>query len=116
MLPEALIGLPKSDHGQPNDFKYASISSKLSLKTENKRSSLPIANHCAPWPVKQKASRGFEMILTGLESLSPWFLIWDTEVATTKDLQIRELRLSFRVYANLSRYSLAHSEESKLER
>lgn len=60
------------DQGQPRLFKYLSAARMLCWKTGYAISSMPIAGHCAPWPVKTQARRGSDLALVGVGmSLSP---------------------------------------------
>ena len=99
--------IPVSDHWQPKSSKCISAFRMLFLNIGNDRSSLPIAYHCAPCPVKTKQSLGFAVARNGLDSLDLMSCCCSSEFATTKDLQGRELLRSLNVNARLSMYALA---------
>jgi hypothetical protein len=72
LVEDSMDDLQCTDQGQPRLFKYLSAARMLSWKTWYAISSIPIAGHCAPWPVKTQARRGSDLILAGVgKSLSP---------------------------------------------
>lgn len=67
-----MYDLQDKDQEQPRPFKYLSAARMLPWKTGYSISSVPIAGHCAPWPVKIQARRGSDLILAGVgNSLRP---------------------------------------------
>lgn len=62
-----IVDLQDRDQEQPKSFKYLSADRMLSWKTEYAMSSMPMAGHWAPCPVKTNAKRGCDLILVALE-------------------------------------------------